>query len=105
MSRHENTGFSIAASAWPAASAGAAPARGGAASAESSGDIVIGAAVLGRREDLLRRADLHQLAQVHEGCDVRNARRLLQVGGDDGDAIALAQTLQRLLDAQRGDRT
>src|ERR1700687_5121806 len=126
-SRHKHTRFSIAASAWPAASAdaglcirplglrfrppsparcratlsggapplpvaavGAAPARGGAGrcssgavgsgvslmafgpSAESSGDIVIGAAVLGRREDLLRRADLHQLAQGHEGGDVRN---------------------------------
>src|SRR2546430_11750301 len=91
----------------------AAAARGGAgrcgsgacgSSAEFSGDIVVGAAAPGRREHLPRRADLHQLAQVHEGGDVRDARRLLQIVGDDGDAVALAQTLQRLLYAQRGDR-
>src|SRR2546430_17664382 len=45
---------------------------------EFSGDIVVGAAAPGRGEYLPRRADLHQLAQVHEGGDVRDARRLLR---------------------------
>src|SRR4051812_8608716 len=43
---------------------------------KSSSHVVIGLAVLRCREDLLRWSDLHQIAHVHEGRDVRNARGL-----------------------------
>ena len=41
------------------------------ASSESAGDVIVGLAILRRGEDLARRSDLHQLAQVHETGDVR----------------------------------
>src|SRR2546430_16876030 len=84
----------------------AAAARGGAgrcgsgacgSSAESSGDIVVGAAAPGRGEHLPPPANLHQLAQGHEGGDVRDARRLLQIVGGEGNAITLTTDLHRAL--------
>src|SRR5580658_6377856 len=69
-------------------------------SSESAGHVVIGATVLGGRENLLGRPHLYQIAQVHEGCGVGNSRGLLQIVRDDGDAILLPQGLQGFLDSQ-----
>src|SRR5580700_8091272 len=48
-------------------------------SAESSGDIVVGAAVLGGGEHLSGGTDLYQFPEVHESGEVRDACGLLQV--------------------------
>src|SRR5438309_1239482 len=60
-------------------------------SAELAGDIVFGAGVAGRGEDLLGRADLDQLPGEHEGGAVRHARRLLHVVSDDHDRHPLLE--------------
>src|SRR5207244_13389515 len=75
-----------------------------AASAEAAGDIGLRALVARRREDRFRRAELDQLAQVHEGGEVRDARRLLHVVGDDDDRILLLQLVDQLLDLGGRDR-
>src|SRR4026209_1394278 len=46
-------------------------------SAEAAGDVGLGAAVLGGREQRLGGAELDQLAEIHEGREVRDARGLL----------------------------
>src|SRR5580704_14675155 len=55
--------------------------------AEPAGDVVLGAPVTGRREDLVGLVELDQLAEIHEGGLVRDARRLLHIMGDDGDGV------------------
>src|ERR1700730_13823676 len=75
-----------------------------AASAEAAGDIGLCALVLRRREDRFRRAELDQLAQIHEGGEVRDARRLLHVVGDDDDRVFLLQLVDQLLDLGGRDR-
>src|SRR3954452_2801770 len=67
-------------------------------------DVLLGPAVVRVREDLLRRADLHELAVQHERGAVRDARGLLHVVRHDGDRIALLELLYELLDLQRRDR-
>src|SRR5262249_20167811 len=56
-------------------------------------DIVIGSAVLGGSEDLLRGTDLDEFAKIHESSHVGDAGCLLQVVRDDSDAVGLAQAL------------
>src|SRR5229473_1293576 len=75
-----------------------------AASAEAAGDIGLCALVPRRREDRFRRAELDQLAQIHEGGEVRDARRLLHVVGDDDDRVFLLQLVDQLLDLGGRDR-
>ena len=45
-----------------------------------------------------------QVAEVHEGGEVRHARGLLHVVGHDRDRVVLLQVLDQLLDAAGGDR-
>src|SRR4051795_13325440 len=75
-----------------------------AASAELAGDVLLRARVLRAREDLLRRAELDQLAAEHERRLVGHARGLLHVVGDDHDRVALLELVDELLDLQRRDR-
>src|SRR5882757_493024 len=71
---------------------------------KSSSHVVICLTVLGSGEHLLRRSDLHELAHVHEGRDVGNARGLLQVVRNHSQAILLTETLQSLFDSKCGYR-
>src|SRR5262245_1637064 len=73
-------------------------------SPKTTGDVVIGTTLFGRRKEPLGRADLDQLSQVHERGDIRDPRGLLQVVRDDDDAELVAKVEQRLFDAQRRDR-
>src|ERR1700704_2732403 len=70
---------------------------------EASGDVVVGAAIFRRGENLAGGTYLHQLAHEHESGDIRYAGGLLQVVRDHDDAILLPQALQRLLDPQGRD--
>src|ERR1017187_7530262 len=54
---------------------------------EAAGDVLFGALVVGRGENLFRRAIFHQLAQIHERRIVRGARRLLHIVRDDHDSV------------------
>ena len=51
-----------------------------------------------------RLAELDQVALVKEGGEIRDARRLLHVVGDDDDGVAAAQLGDQVLDARRGPR-
>src|SRR5258708_10997597 len=75
-----------------------------AASSEAASDIGLCALVPRRGENRFRRAELDQLAQIHEGGEVRDARRLLHVVGDDDDRILLFQLVDQLLDLGGRDR-
>src|SRR5215212_9323509 len=52
-------------------------------SSESPGDVILGVLLLRLHEDIGRRAELDQVAEVHVGGVVGAARRLLHVVGDD----------------------
>src|ERR1700712_2716419 len=67
-------------------------------SAEAAGDVVLGASIARRGEDLVGFAELDQFSQIHEGRLVGDARGLLHVVGDDGDGVVLRQFLDQLLD-------
>src|SRR5687768_16974252 len=53
--------------------------------AESAGDVVLRAPVVRGREHLAGDVELDQLAEVHEGCVVGDARRLLHIVRHDHD--------------------
>src|SRR6202163_5041236 len=72
-------------------------------SAEPAGDVVLGTSIARRGEDLVGFAEFDQLAEIHEGGLVRDARGLLHVVGDDGDRIVLRQFLDQLLDLGGGN--
>src|SRR6516162_309367 len=74
------------------------------ASAEAAGDVVLGAPVRGRGEHLARGVELDQLAEIHEGGIIRDARRLLHVVGHDGDGVIVLELVDQLLDLGGGDR-
>src|SRR6266436_1834123 len=67
-------------------------------SAKSAGDVVLRASIARRGEDLAGLVELDQLAEIHEGGLVGDARGLLHVVGDDRDRVALGQFLDQLLD-------
>src|SRR3954471_4337776 len=71
---------------------------------ELSGDVVLGASVVGVGEELVRVRELDQLPGQHEGGLVGHARGLLHVVRDDHDREALLELEHELLDLQRGDR-
>src|SRR5712692_9461109 len=73
-------------------------------STEPAGDVVLSLLFLRLDEDLVGDTKLHQLAQIHIGSVVRNARRLLHVVGDDHDGVVVLQLVHQLLDATRRDR-
>ena len=53
---------------------------------------------------LLVVAELDQLAEIHEGGEVGDARRLLHVVGDDDDRVVVLQLVDQLLDLGGRDR-
>ena len=65
---------------------------------EPAGDILLGALVVGRGENLFRRAEFHQLAQIHEGGVVGRARGLLHIVGHDDDGVIVGQFVDQFLD-------
>src|SRR6266852_1107617 len=67
-------------------------------SAEAAGDVVLGALVGRGGEDVLRLAELDELAQEHEGGVVGDAGGLLHVMGHDGDRVILAKLADEFLD-------
>src|SRR5476651_1280969 len=67
-------------------------------STEPAGDVVLGAPVAWRREYPVGLVEFDQLAEIHEGGLVRDARGLLHVVGDDGDRIVFRQLLDQFLD-------
>src|SRR4051794_13467502 len=73
-------------------------------STEPAGDVVLGASIARRGENLVGFVELDQLAEIHEGGLVGDARRLLHVMGDDGDGVILRQLLDQLLDLGSRDR-
>src|SRR6478735_3775576 len=73
-------------------------------SAEPAGDVVLGASIARRGEDLAGLVEFDQLPKIHEGGLVRDARRLLHVMGDDGDRVVLRQFLDQFLDLRGRDR-
>src|SRR5258707_15871356 len=73
-------------------------------SPKSAGDIVFGLALARRGEDLLGGAGLDDLAEVEKRGEIRDARRLLHVVGDDDDRVVRLQRMDQVLDLRRGDR-
>src|SRR4029079_2354462 len=73
-------------------------------SAEPAGDVGLRALVVGGGEDVLSRAELDQLAEIHEGGEVRDARRLLHVMRHDDDGVVLLELVDQLLDLGGRDR-
>src|SRR5277367_3944329 len=69
-----------------------------ASSAEPAGNVVLGAAVARRGEDLVGVVEFDQLTEIHEGGLFRDARGLLHIVGNDGDRIVLRQLLDQFLD-------
>src|SRR5262252_3757319 len=62
----------------------AAPARGGqTGSTEPSGDVILGFLSLRLEEDVVGRAELDELAEIHVGGEIRHACSLLHVVRDD----------------------
>src|SRR5262245_21678442 len=72
--------------------------------AEAAGDVVLRAAIARSGEHLARGVELDQLAEIHEGGEVGDARRLLHVVGDDHDRVVLLELVDQLLDLGGGDR-
>src|SRR5436189_56785 len=69
-----------------------------------SGDVVLRLLLLRLDEQLVGHAVLDQLAEVHVGGEVRDARRLLHVVRHDQDGDALLEIVDQLLDQGGGDR-
>src|SRR6202165_2904613 len=78
--------------------------------AEAAGDVGLCPRVLRLVEEVGCRRELDELAVApvgvhqHEGGEVRDARGLLHVVGDDDDRVVLHQLGHQVLDLQRGDR-
>src|SRR3989441_2422003 len=69
-----------------------------------SGDVILRLLLLRLDEQLVGDAVLDQLAEVHVGGEVRDARRLLHVVRHDQDGDALLEIVDQLLDQGGGDR-
>src|SRR5215216_3728513 len=72
--------------------------------AKPAGDVVLGASIARRGENLAGFAELDQLAQVHERGLVGDTRSLLHVVGDDRDGVVLGKLLDQLLHLGSRDR-
>src|SRR3954447_12493971 len=72
--------------------------------AEAAGDVVLRTSLARVEEDRVRRPELDQIAQIHEGGVLRGARRLLHVVGDDRDGAVGPQLVHQLLDLGGRDR-
>src|SRR5262249_22256402 len=73
-------------------------------SAETAGDVVLGAAVARRGEHFAGEIELHQLAEIHEGSEIGHPRCLLHVMGDDYDRVVVFELVDQLLDLRGRDR-
>src|SRR5580700_5569828 len=73
-------------------------------SAEASRDIVLRTLIVRRSEHFAGRVEFDQLAEIHEGGELRDARRLLHVVGDDHDGVVVGQFVDQLFDLGGGDR-
>src|ERR1700756_714039 len=94
---------------WPCARSSltfllSSPSQKPVASAEAAGDVVLRLPVAWRREHLAGGVELYQLAEIHEGGHVGDARRLLHVVGDDGDRVVVLELVDQLLDLGGRDR-
>src|SRR5689334_14422551 len=73
-------------------------------STEAAGDVVLRARVARRHEDLAGLIELDQLAEIHEGGVIGDARRLLHVVGDEHDRVLVLELRDQLLDLGGRDR-
>src|SRR3954469_14195546 len=73
-------------------------------STKTPGDVGLRALVRRCREQRFSRTELHQFTEIHESGEVRDARGLLHVVGDDHDRVILLQLVDQLLDLGRRDR-
>src|SRR4029453_2419819 len=74
------------------------------ASAETTGDVVLGGPIARRGEYLAGFVEFNQFAKIHEGGAVGYARRLLHVVSDNHDRIVRFQLVDQLLDLGGRDR-
>src|SRR5882724_1185969 len=74
------------------------------ASAEAAGDVVLGAPIARRGKHLAGRAEFDQLAEIHEGREIGDARGLLHVVGHDHDRVVGLQLVDQFLDLGGRDR-
>src|SRR3954453_22488501 len=73
-------------------------------SAEAAGDVILGAPVVRRGEHPAGGVELDQLAEIHEGGEIRHPRRLLHVVGDDDQGVFRFQLVHQLFDLGGRDR-
>src|SRR4029079_6452266 len=66
--------------------------------AETAGDVVLRTPVIRIGEDSGRFAEFHELAEIHERGEIRHARSLLHVVGNDQDRVVVLQLADELLD-------
>src|SRR3954453_20357685 len=78
--------------------------RATARSAEAAGDVVLGLLLVGVHEDPGRRTELDQLAEIHEGGVLREARRLLHFVRHEDAGEPGAQLLDQPLDLAARER-
>jgi len=72
--------------------------------AVASRDVILGALVLGAREDVGGRADLDQLSQQEERGEVGDSGRLLHRVRNDDDGVILLQLADEIFDLRGRDR-
>src|ERR1044071_5800083 len=72
--------------------------------AEAPGDIILSAAILWSREDTGRFPELDELAEIHEGCEIRYARSLLHVVRHDCDRVVVLKFIHQFFDLGGRDR-
>src|ERR1700727_417533 len=67
-------------------------------SAEAAGDVILRALLARRSEYFAGFVEFDELAQIHEGGELRYARRLLHVVRHDGDRVVLGEFVDELFD-------
>src|SRR5215475_9637750 len=80
------------------------PASRSHALAKASCNVVLRATIVRGGEDTGGLTKLDQLAEVHEGREIRHASGLLHVVGHDGDRVVVLEFVDQLFDLCRGDR-
>src|SRR5215216_4152597 len=71
---------------------------------EAAGDVILGLLASRLQEDLVGRAELDELAEIHVRRVVGHACRLLHIVGHDGDRVITLELAQQLLDLRGRDR-
>src|SRR5712692_6488130 len=75
-----------------------------AGSPEAAGDIVLRATIARSREHIAGGVEFNELAEIHEGGEVGDPRRLLHVVRHDHDRVVLLELVDQLLDLSGRDR-